>query len=63
MRQPTRPANPLPRQRPAAAKPKRSLPGRQPLSPEDLAWCDPDDELEAVPEPGDFYFEPGWDDE
>jgi len=31
------------------------------LSPEQLEWCDPNHELEAEPEPGDFDLEPDWD--
>lgn len=30
---------------------------------DELAWCERDDDHEAEPEPGDFDFEPSWDDE
>ncbi len=30
---------------------------------DELAWCEPDDDHEAEPEPGDFDFERSWDDE
>jgi hypothetical protein len=43
---------------------KRGKPAKpRPLSPEQLEWCDPNHELEAEPEPGDFDFEPDWDGE
>jgi hypothetical protein len=45
------------------SQPSKPRPRPRPQSPEQLDWCDPNHELEAEPEPGDFDFEPDWDDE